>query len=252
MSANEIYGIVSGSHLGDVWLIVSGALRLSLARGVPVFLSRFAYDSESFEVRYAEDFANLICQCIDALDLPNAQVIVTGMPQNQHHHLDHSFTIPHSAYFCNQPPLPTKCQWKGPPETPLVSIQMESLRFSGGQYRDELPHWLSDFRNCPFNDVLSIYRRLLCLQAGRATIVGKHQGPVAASIHTLCNSTIFVGIDSGMSHVASSVGVPTYVWQWQHTEDASLNVYAWHRNKNIKTFRGLTELEEILRLHGIN
>ncbi len=249
---NEVYGIVSGSHLGDVWLIVSGALRLSQQRGAPVYLSRYAFRSDTFEVCYDEDFSNLIWQCIDALVYSGAEVVVTDLPQNQHHQLDRYFTIPHSAFYCTQPPLPTRCRWTGPPDVPVVSVQMESLRYSDGQYGAELPNWLSAYRNCPTDKLLAIYRCLLCLQSATARMIGKHQGSVANSIRTLSLSTIFIGIDSGMSHIASSVGLPTYIWYWEHAENRDLNVHAWHKNKNIRAFQDVLELEQILEVHGIN
>jgi hypothetical protein len=238
--------------MGDVWLIVSGAMRLSQSRGAPVFLSRYAYRDNSFEPNFSEDFGGLISQCLQALELEGSQVVITDQPQNQHQSLDRFFVIPHSAYYCTSPPLPTKAKRHHDQAPKQIAVQIESRVYRDRAYRDEIPNWLSEYRNCDQQLVLDIYRKLLCLSDGSSKIVGKHQGPLGKSIEALCESTLFIGIDSGMSHIASSVGVPVYLLEWTHGENPDLNVHMWHKNKGIKTFKTFDDFLGILETHGIN
>ncbi len=249
---NEVYGAVRGSHLGDLWLIASGAMRLSSSLGKPVYLSRVAFHENTFEPVPTENFGTLLQQCLAELELAGSHVLLTDEPQNQHQQLDRFFTIPFSAYYCSAPPLPTKKKRVVDPPRKKIAIQLESLTYLDGAYRQPIENWLADYRDCCPELLLDIYRRLLCLQTYSASVVGKHQGPLCNSVNALCESRIFIGIDSGMSHIASSVGVPVYLLEWTHRERPELNVGQWHKQKNIKTFRTFSELEKILRDHDID
>ncbi len=248
----KVYGAVQGSHLGDLWLIASGAMRLSHSQGQPIYLSRYAFDERTFEPVYSEDFGLILNQCIAELEFDGAQVVVTDQPQNQHQQLERTFTIPFSAYYCSAPPLPTKQKRVIDPPVRQIAIQMESLIYTDGAYRESLTNWLAEYRDCQPGFLLETYRLLLCLNSYSAKIVGKHQGPLSNSIKTICESRIFVGIDSGMSHIATSVGVPVYLFEWTHQEQPELNVSQWHKNKSVGTFRTIADLKAILEDHGVS
>ena len=55
-----------------------------------------------------------------------------------------------------------------------------------------------------------------------------------------------------MLHIATSVGVPVYLFEWTHQEQPELNVGQWHKNKNVGTFRTIVDLKAILEDHGVS
>jgi hypothetical protein len=59
---------------------------------------------------------------------------------------------------------------------------------------------------------------------------------IGESINIMATSDAFIGICSGMSQVAHSVGVPTYLYWWKQLGRC-------HRKKKYKAFKNLEELE---------
>jgi hypothetical protein len=63
----------------------------------------------------------------------------------------------------------------------------------------------------------------------------EHQGTMSQIIDILSRSELFVGIDSGMSHIAHSVGVPVFL---KHYDELQL----CHPNKDYVAFRDGVDL----------
>lgn len=59
-------------------------------------------------------------------------------------------------------------------------------------------------------------------------------------VHEMATSAVFIGCDSGMSHIAHSVGVPMILVEYK------LPIVTTHRHKNYKTARGTNEMLQIL------
>jgi len=246
----KIYGIAAG-HLGDVWLIISGAILLSKKNGSKVYISKYPYSFENFETNYNHSYEEIIKECLDLLDSSGAEIEIVDEPQNQHNEFTRSFIVPESALFCENFPVPTKLK-QDLNNINKISIQIESLFYNKNKniYEGIRPNWADKYRNIPLDFKNDIYRKMLCLKNYKATIVGEHEG-LANSIKILSESKIFIGMDSGMSHVASSVGIPTYLYYWE-LERQNVSILNSHKNKNIKTFKNMDDILDILNEHQIN
>lgn len=71
--------------------------------------------------------------------------------------------------------------------------------------------------------------------------LGNHQ-TLAQIVALLSESSLFVGVDSGMSHIAHSVGTPVIIVEYQ------LPIITCHREKHFKHVRGTAELLEAIKL----
>jgi len=131
-------------------------------------------------------------------------------------------------------------------------LQIESKFYNQnkGIYEGAKPNWIDNHRNISLDLKNDIYRKMLCLKNYKTTIVGEHEGELINSIKTLSESKIFIGITSGMSHIATSMGIPTYVYYWEWKEQ-NLSVLNWHQNKNIKIFKTIDDILNILNKHEI-
>lgn len=250
--SKKIYGIADGSHLGDIWLIASGAILLSKQNKSKVYISKYPYSFENFKTNHNHNYEEKIKECLALLDSSGAEIEIVDEPQNQHNESTRSFTIPESALSCKNPPAATKLK-QNLNNINKISIQIESKFYNRnkGIYEDPKPNWINDQRNMSLDFKNDIYRKMLCLKNYKATIVGEHEGELKNSIKTLSESKILIGITSGMAHIATSIGIPTYIYYWEWKEQ-NLSVLNWHQNKNIKTFKTLDDILNILNEHDIN
>jgi len=248
----KIYGIADGAHLGDIWLIASGVILLSKQNKSKVYISKYPYSFENFKTNYNHNYEEKIKECFNLLDSFGAEIEIVDEPQNQHNEFTRSFTIPESALFCNNLPVPTKLK-KNLNNINKISIQIESKFYNQnkGIYEVAKPNWIDNHRNISSDFKNDIYRKMLCLKNYKATIVGEHEGELTNSIKTLSESKIFIGITSGMAHIATSIGIPTYIYYWEWKEQ-NLSVLNWHQNKNIKTFKTIDDILNIMHNHNIS
>lgn len=248
----KIYGISEGAHLGDVWLIVSGAIILSKKNKEKIYISKYPYSFQNFKTNYYNNYEEIIKECFDLLDSFGAEIEITKESQNQHNEFTRSFTIPESALFCENYPVPTKLK-QNLNNVNKISIQIESKFFNKDKniYEGNKPNWIDQYRNINLDFKNDIYRKMLCLKNYKTNIVGEHEGELKNSIKTLSESKIFIGITSGMAHIATSIGIPTYIYYWEWKEQ-NLSVLNWHKNKNIQTFKTIDDILNILNKHNIN
>ena len=248
----KIYGIADEAHLGDIWLIVSGAILLSKQNKSKVYISKYPYSFENFKINYNNNYEEKIKECLALLDSSGVEIEIVDEPQNQHNESTRSFTIPESALFCKNSPVPTKLK-QSLNNINKISIQIESKFYNQnkGIYEGAKPNWIDNYRNISSDFKNDIYRKMLSLKNYKANIVGEHEGELINSIKTLSESKIFIGITSGMAHIATSIGIPTYIYYWEWKEQ-SLSVLNWHQNKNIKTFKTMDDILNILNKHEIN
>jgi len=68
------------------------------------------------------------------------------------------------------------------------------------------------------------------------------------SINDMCHSDFFVGIDSGMAHVARSVGIPVFLYRGKLDTDW---IYKWHPEGSVTLFDTIPELFDKLTAAGI-
>jgi hypothetical protein len=174
---------------GDLWAITSYSCLLSRRAGRPVHLSKWSTKS----MMDREDEITDILANLD--DGYTRNVVVTS----EHFATSARFSVRdhHDAY------VPTKVRW-AQHDSGVISYQLEtSTSHRPGRFCD--PHLIEDL-----GDLLPGYE---FIEVGK-----QHQSSLSEVIQILSRSTLFVGIDSGMSHVAHSVGVPVYLKHYPELE----------------------------------
>lgn len=189
------------SGLGDTWATIQLLARMRMPRCGPVFLSSRQHGEDLKEMQDAI-LSNLNrdhgCGCVIPVDWePNTEL---------------------DGYAVwAAPVIPTTVQWAQNEWNRQITVQFD------GKSTPEL-------KNAPPADVLRILdwaeRHDL-----KVVTVGKNLG-LEKSIWAMKQSVLFVGVDSGMSHVAHSVGVPTYILEYD------LPVVTCHRHRNYVLCRG--------------
>ena len=114
-------------------------------------------------------------------------------------------------------PVPTKIQWELNPNHKIVTYQFDGVS--------------TPEKNPPQED---IDRMLRWIESKGLTPVkvGKDLS-IKGCIHLMSKSVLFVGSDSGMSHIAHSVGVPVYLMEYK------LGVATCHRGKQYVLCKGV-------------
>lgn len=207
---------IYGCHwfgFGDLWANCSRAARLAQRREV-----RFsAYAGK--DVRRRRDQSALIREILDQLDLATREVRIVQEPMDA----GDRFGVREHA----EPYVPTRVRWRGGAAR-VVAYQLVTHT----SHRPE--RLLSEAEVARF--------RAWCEAHGwRAIDLARPPSPTAGApslaecIAWLAESACFVGIDSGMSHVAHSVGVPTWLHAWSELALA-------HRGKAYTPFHGIDEL----------
>jgi len=250
----KVYGIPIGAHLGDIWIITSGAILLSLQNKSKIYISKYAYNLETFENTNQINYENKIKECLNLLNTYGAEIEIVNEFQNQHNTSTRSFIIPESAGYCKNPPVQTILRPNINNQN-KISIQIESKFYNKNKniYEGIKDNWTDECRNIHVDFKNDIYRKMLCLKNYKATIVGEHEGEIVNSIKTLCESKIFIGISSGMAHIATSVGIPVYIYNPNCKQKTlNLSMINWHQNKNINTFETFDDILNILNEHKIN
>lgn len=248
----KIYGVPISSHLGDVWIIISGAILLSKSSKEKIYISRYGYGDNDFKTDINFDFKERILMCIEALDTNGAELEIVDQEQNFYNSSNQTerHIIPWTPYFCHNPPVPTKIK-HSPKNENIISIQLSSLNFDFSRrvYFSHLGNWLNDYRNIPSKQLELIYANLLSFDNLKLHFVGAHDGELINSVKKIAESKIFIGIDSGMSHIASSVGLPVYLYDWE--KDPSHKLINWHTNKNVNVFKNMEDIVQILKKHQL-
>jgi hypothetical protein len=215
---------VYGCHwlgFGDLWANCSRAARLAQAGAV-----RFSAHPGK-DARLRIDRAPLIREILGQLDLDTRRVEIVHAPMDPD-----DFGVRAHA----EPYVPTRVRWRGAGSR-LVTYQLVTHT----RHRSE--RLLSD------TDVKRF--RAWCEARGwHARDLWRPPHPTGAepslaqSIEWLAESAFFVGIDSGASHVAHSVGVPSYLRDWPELAHA-------HRGKRYTPFSSIEALcAELERTHA--
>jgi len=257
----KVYGVPDSAHFGDVWLFVSGAIIQSLANKEIIYLSKYAEKDFDKKKSYEKE----ILLCLQHLETYDSKIQLVEDLDNQAKKPDWASSkdfekdipqpnksfIPYWVGACKNPPVPTKIKHsKISAEKNLISLQISSYLFDSKKnvYTSMKPNWYQEHRYIPCWELEKIYLNFLSSTNLKINVVGEHIG-LAKSIEIMSKSQIFIGIDSGMSHVASSVGVPVYLYFWK--KDDSFDVFRTHTRKGINTFNNFDDLYKILEIHNI-
>lgn len=250
----KVYGLPRLSHFGDVWLFISGAIIQSKVNQEVVYLSKYAI--KDFNRKYS--FEKIILECLSLLDDNGVQIKLVEDLDNQATEGRPDLTywakntyIPYYAAASRNSPVSTKIKHKKNIENNSVSLQISSYYFDQEKkiYTSPKTSWNKDLRDIPHSELEKIYLNLMSFDNIKIHLVGEHIG-LKKSIEKISESKIFIGIDSGMAHVAASVGLPIYLHYW--TESEENNVFVTNFNKKIKTFNNFDDIYRILQIHNIN
>jgi len=236
----KIYGLHPGAHFGDIWLSISSAILLSRKNKEIIYISRYA-DYQS------HDRKNIIEECLKVLDTNGANIEIVDDFQNQYNETTINFPISRGAFLNEDPIVSTKIKYK-PKDKNTISLQLASLFFDKqkGIYTSRKNSAQNEYRNIPYLDLEKIFLNFISFPNLKLNSVGEHIG-ILNSINKIAESNIFIGIDSGMAHVASSIGIPVYLYDFKQNEDIYLDQF--HKNKNIKKFK---TFEDILNIFDEN
>jgi hypothetical protein len=215
-----------GEFLGDSWRAVNSAARLHLETGHSVGI--FPMLKKKGKLISQRSLLELV---ISQLDLPYVPEIIgegrePGIPFS-------------SGKFLN---VPTHGDRRYFPINYFSTKQRPAQPFSN-VFSYQL-YGQSNRRMQSFSRPYAI-KMIQHLQAlgYRERLVGRPLS-LAQSIDVMCNSRFHIGIDSGMTHVARSIGLPTYVYTAQLNLDW---IGSWHPLNALRLFRTIEELETLLR-----
>ena len=192
---------------GDLWAVTSHCCLRSRREGRTVYLSKWSTKSMLDREKDIRD----ILKSLD--DSYTENVVVT----TERFTMSSRFSVRdhHDSY------VPTKVRWARS-DSRIISYQIETPtkhrpdRFCHPRLIEGLSDQMPDYE---------------FIELGK-----KHQSTISETIEILSQSELFVGIDSGMSHVAHSVGVPVFL-----KYHAELDLF--HPNKEYVVFRDGQDLK---------
>ncbi len=184
--------------LGDHWATVSLCRFRGRQSGEPLRLATRSH---------GRDFSQRLHEIDDLLD--DSDCGPRFIDAEPTHHFDG-----YHIWAC--PVVPTKTRWRNDPRSRAVVYQFDGESAAESKNppdteREKLLAWL---RNVGFETVQ----------------LGKHLS-LAECVEEAANAALFVGVDSGMSHVAHSVGVPVYLYEHK------LPIITCHRQKQFVIVR---------------
>lgn len=179
-TSSDIYQQWHG-HFGDTWATINLLLNMSVCRNEIIQLHH-----------YREEQRVMQLEIIEALDSPG-RIQQTTAPFTKP--LD-GFSVWCGSYF------PTKRRWKPFEKHSKIAIQLDGI--SSADIKNPSPletkmviKTLEEF--CPGFEVVPI---------------GKQLG-VAGSIEVIEQSLFFIGVNSGMSLIAYSAGIPAFILEYK-------------------------------------
>jgi hypothetical protein len=185
--------------LGDVWATIQLLARIQ--RPGPILLSTVQHGQSLRAMQEA------VLRAMDQQYFDNEIILVDDEPNTE---LD-------GYAVWAAPMIPAKHQWSLGPRDNKITVQFD------GASTPEL-------KNPPPGDIVTI--NLWAQRHGFAVVIAGKDLGLEKSIWAMRTSVLFVGICSGMSHVAHSVSVPTYILEYD------LPVVTCHRHRNYVLCKG--------------
>lgn len=182
--------------LGDHWASINLLAQMSITRREPV------------EFQMSARFLERHGEILDLLDLGTARVLMTASQSDARLG---GFDVWATEY------LPTRRRWARSDRLDFICTHFAGVSSAAD-------------KNPPDHDQMQI-REWAAKQGLPAVELGPHLS-LTAIVDLLSRCTLFVGCDSGMSHIAHSVGCPTYLLEYK------LPVVTCHRHKAYVLCRG--------------
>ena len=167
-------------HLGNLWSFLSTCLAMSARDKAPVYVSRHYF---------AVDVWQTMAEILQVMHCPGAGVFMLDEPAND--------TIPDDW---NYPIIPTRMRWWPRPLTKVVCYQLNGRTHP--HKTDPPPDDLSKLLGLWLPDGWSLMPLGLPLT-------------IEEDVFRLANAACFLGVDSGISHIAYSVGCPVFLLEYQ-------------------------------------
>lgn len=136
---------------------------------------------------------------------------------------DHELDVLSNLVAYNHEYLPTKIRWENR-RSRIISFQFDSRSNK-------------DLKNCSSEEI-SRFREVIFKSGYRLVDLG-NTCDLTAAVNIMSISEVFIGLDSGMSHVAQSVGVPIFLIANQMKKDFLQQVY---NNKPIVFYQTMEHL----------
>lgn len=149
-------------------------------------------------------------EILDLLDIPGKRMQAWSWNPDWVHELD-GFDVWATQFY------PTTRRWDEERVRPYICVHYDGVSSAAD-------------KNPPHTDVAAIER--WAHQQGLGIVpLGLHNS-LAAAVSQLATCALFAGCDSGFSHIAHSVGCPTYLLEYK------LPVVTCHRHKNYVLCKG--------------
>lgn len=210
----EIYGPPT-KCLGDCWAFMNMICDKSIRNKAPVLCSKFIAN-KMHGIHSSRLVEGKLVEILSALDAGEAKIdfIYAGA----------TVFTPDSVNF-QHPYRPTKIKWEGGKSIvhQLVNSEKDisnNKRCIPQDQNDAIIKWISQRENAALGLPMSIEE----------------------CIRTASKAALFIGMDSGMSHICHSLGIPVLIYDWPRIDE-------FHRNKTFSRFK--TADEAIALMSGI-
>lgn len=206
-----VYGPPTNA-LGDCWAFVNTLCYKAIRSGIPISCSKYVSNRKNEKMISAEA---KLKEILSVLDCGSAKIDLVEDTANVFVTAEECFQ---STY------LPTKVKW------------------SGGR---SIVHQLSNAQqsaNCPRCPPMHYYNAIMKWISGHEN---KRLGlPMSLDecVKAASNAALFIGMDSGMSHVCHSVGIPVILYDWSRIDE-------FHYEKKFSRFK--TADEAIVLMSGV-
>jgi hypothetical protein len=179
---------------GDCWAVLNYAIHHAVTSKKNVYLSKYVCAGTHMALGVpprGEDVGKLLVEQYHAIQIPEGAILkLTNKPVT----VIRKITVEEFPY----PYYPTKVQWT-PKYHGRICIQLDN---------SQVPEQCA--RSFKYHDRKAI---LEWLSDKNYIILGKPHS-VAQCAEIASKSDLFIGMDSGMSHLAHSVGLPTLLLDW--------------------------------------
>jgi FkbM family methyltransferase len=225
-------------EFGDTWAFLSRVVELALESGHAFQVATRTHAS-------APSQSAMMTEMLAAMDTCDARIALVDAPGTG--------PLPgeggeFSVWFHAQPYRPTRVRWSPSKAGPRVCVQLESRLVRDGAIAEPKGNWSNEYRLLPPHWVPAI--RSLLESLGLEVVELDKRLSVDECVEHASRAALFVGIDSGMSHLCHSVGVPVAMYGG-HGHLPSGEPYSnrgAHRGKVYDEFVSLAGLESIVRL----
>jgi hypothetical protein len=198
MTVDETPKITGPSNpcLGDSWAVICNAARESVLNNKPIKVSRHVIATaimfSGISPQSGESIQTKLEEILGVLDVADGRVLVVDEAANDFRKIAVD-TFPY-------PYVPTSKKWEGKGSgrvcCQLINHQVpeNNDRAIPTRIRMEIETWLEN----TFDEVVRLWK----------------DRTIAECVEVAATSEAFVGMDSGMSHLCHSVGVPVFLKDW--------------------------------------